>query len=319
MKLLNKTELAADLSPSLDGDGRVRWLVVLKGTFGPHPNGGWLLDRIASKVRMSDEYYGEPGRSSLRCESDLGDHKPNAELYLVDPQACVPLDFVGSSFGVAVEFEGCACRLRIEARSGRELRLERRLGSEEGGCLRVPIRYESTADPAIEDLLSAVSPDSPLRALRTSFEAADHEQPRADPSLLPGLTPLAKHWLPRRLRCGTADASWQRNRFPLPPTDFDDSYWNCAPAPLQRERPFDPGELIRLTGLTPDGTWCPYVPRFPTPVALVPVNSTTVLASGFRLDTIVLHPSERQLEASWRCLVYAPLGSAQLIVDTVDR
>lgn len=44
-----------------------------------------------------------------------------------------------------------------------------------------------------------------------------------------GLSAVGKAWLPRRQFAGTYDSHWLENQWPLPPQDFNERYWNCAP------------------------------------------------------------------------------------------
>jgi Uncharacterized protein conserved in bacteria (DUF2169) len=44
---------------------------------------------------------------------------------------------------------------------------------------------------------------------------------------------VGRAWLPRRQLAGTYDDAWLKTQWPLPPLDFDDGYWNCAPQDQQ--------------------------------------------------------------------------------------
>ena len=66
-----------------------------------------------------------------------------------------------------------------------------------------------------------------------------------------GFGPIARHWSPRRERAGTHDRAWQEKRQPLPPSDFQARFNQCAPDDLQVPG-LKGGEPVRLTGVWPE-------------------------------------------------------------------
>lgn len=59
-------------------------------------------------------------------------------------------------------------------------------------------------------------------------------------------------WEPRLSHCGTTDAVWQAERFPLPPLDFNVAHYNTATPDLMIPTPLKGGEHITLTHLHPN-------------------------------------------------------------------
>ena len=112
-----------------------------------------------------------------------------------------------------------------------------------------------------------------------------------------GFGPLPPNWQPRAGYAGTYDDAWQANRFPLPPDDLDNRFYNAAPADQQSVNPLVGGESVRLQNLTADGLWAFTLPR----VWLV-LNTQVgehVRAHRAMLQTVMLHPDERQVVMTW--------------------
>jgi hypothetical protein len=79
-----------------------------------------------------------------------------------------------------------------------------------------------------------------------------------------GFGVVGRAWAPRLPLAGSYDETWQRERWPGLPRDFDFAYWNGAPVDQQIEFP-PPAfrlELFNLTepSLTPGGSLCVELP-----------------------------------------------------------
>jgi hypothetical protein len=68
-----------------------------------------------------------------------------------------------------------------------------------------------------------------------------------------GFGPICAHWQPRAGFAGTYDEKWERERLPLLPADFNDRYYQCAPADQQAQEFLKGGEPVTLLNLTPGG------------------------------------------------------------------
>src|SRR5690606_32231200 len=78
----NQTAYAADRTWVRDKHGRHHWIVVVKATFELEPDGRLRLADEQLTPLDEPEYFGEPGRSSLRYEADLVAAKPGTDLIL---------------------------------------------------------------------------------------------------------------------------------------------------------------------------------------------------------------------------------------------
>ncbi len=80
MNILKLCPLEVGATIATDKDGREHVVVVAKGTFDILPDGTCVLAMKQKPLVKADEYYGEPGISSIRYESDFVFHKPMADV-----------------------------------------------------------------------------------------------------------------------------------------------------------------------------------------------------------------------------------------------
>ncbi len=84
LQIFNKTPFEAALALNTDQDGTEKVTVAIKGTFKVTPRHSNV--RLADKqlpVLYTDEYYGEPGKSSIKYPADLVLGKLNTDTGLV--------------------------------------------------------------------------------------------------------------------------------------------------------------------------------------------------------------------------------------------
>lgn len=135
------------------------------------------------------------------------------------------------------------------------------------------------------------------------------------------LTPLARAWLPRRALAGTYDNEWLKTQWPLPPTDFDYGYWNCAPADQQIDYPGPSAQITLLNLYAPappsseasrtdttrwpaetDGRWRGRLP--PNELfALWRLHAGPMITRPLNLDTLVVDMASLQIYATYRAVL----------------
>ncbi|WP_342377715.1 DUF2169 domain-containing protein [Myxococcus stipitatus] len=80
--LKNRTAYAAERNWTRDKDGVHWWLVAVKATFNIAPTGRLALADEQPPPVLAPEYFGEPGQSSLRYDSDLLAAKPGTDVLI---------------------------------------------------------------------------------------------------------------------------------------------------------------------------------------------------------------------------------------------
>jgi hypothetical protein len=113
------------------------------------------------------------------------------------------------------------------------------------------------------------------------------------------LSPIGRAWEPRWRYAGTYDQSWQENRAPFWPDDFDHRYFHAA-APDQIVPYLQGGEEVILENLSPTGTRQFLLPVQPKPITFIPHRGRDVTRHAV-LDTVVFEPDENRFTTTWRC------------------
>jgi hypothetical protein len=318
MELLNSTRMIAGYTMGMEPSGRELLVVVMKGTFRipEEQNAPLRLHDEQVPLLMSDVFYGEPGMSAPKFETDFAPRKHRCDLLLV-ASAHAP----GGR---------PAARVEVEARVGGWSKSFAVIGDrvwEAGG----PGIGASSAVPF------AVMPLSYDRAfggtdnlhVDQSKHACFMENPTGrgfhsqlvkewiDGTPLPNTEeigqpvtwvngkyrpmsfgPLGRNWADRAPYAGTYDEHWLAEVFPFLPADFDERYYQAAPTDQQLASP--PGEqLVTLTNLTADGRRSFVLPHLEAPIHVFPKKGGREDFTA-SVDTIVIEPDEGRVTMTWR-------------------
>lgn len=306
----NKTPYGAERNWIRDKEGGHLWVVAVKATFQVGPRGALKLADQQPPPVLAPEYFGEPGKSSLKYDSDLLAAKPGTDL-VVHGWAHAPGGRPASKVGV---------RLRAgEVDKALVVCGERRYRN---GLLGIgvtnsvpfekwPIRYEwafGGSDLAdAEPRRRRYDSRNPVGKGVASDERRLDGQPAhcveylsGRPSKVgpAGFGPIDAAWSPRVERAGTYDAEWESARKPLLPKDYDERFALCAPADQRLEKPLRGGERVELSNLTPDGILRVELPR----IYLVFTTSVAGRREEHRalLATVILEPEEKRLSMVWQ-------------------
>lgn len=310
MELVNRSRYAAERALVLDGNGGELLAVVLKATFAWAARRGLSRAEEQPPVRLADEPYGEPGRSSIRLASDLCPGKPGCDLVLLGRAGrSRPASQVDVLFRVGT--------------IGREARVfgERRWTGS--AAVPDPAPFDSVAltwenawggrdedvpegEPGEEDPRNPVGIGFRARKTRRPLAGGrlphveDPAQPVRGPTDRPvpaGFGFVASHWEPRRSFAGTYDAAWRRERAPLPPADLDPRHHQRGAPGLVAPAPPPAGTPVAVSGVVPHGEMRFELPR------VVPAGQvfyrTRKVDLAFSLQTVVVDADAALLEMTW--------------------
>lgn len=315
MQLINATRMPAAFNLGVEPSGRELLVVVIKGTFKmPQPGEQVQLHEVQQPLVMVDTFHGEPGMSATRLEVDFAPKKARCDVLLLgsahapggSPAAVVqvglkvgsfaksfnvvgnrtwqahgvavrasePQPFVSMPFHYGVAFGGIDSSVE-----GKELAYEANpIGRGFGKHLKAAW-LDGRPLPNTEKTGERVtSPDGPYTPM--SFGVISRSHPA------------------RRAYAGTYDQRWLDETFPFLPQDFDERYYQAAPADQQIELPRQPLE-VALLNLTPDGRRHFDVPIFEAPVTVFPRNGVREDYVA-QMDTLVLEPDEERFTMTWR-------------------
>ncbi|MBK9259433.1 MAG: DUF2169 domain-containing protein [Polyangiaceae bacterium] len=300
----NQTPFEAERAFVRDCDGVEVWLVAVRATFLFDAHGQLTIAPEQQKVCTAPVFFDDPGCSSLQYESDLQRTKLGTDIILnasAHAPSDKPVSFVDAGWTVGPLNKG----LRVFG----DRIWERRVG---GLCpsaplpfRTMPIRYERAWGGPLPQGIGR-SPENPAGMGRDALPGKPVpnctfiDDPIATPRYEgrpAGFGPIACHWRPRVSLAGTYDDNWKQTRLPLVPADFQNAYFQCAPADQQVAGFLTGGERVLLKNLTPEGLVSFHLPR---------------IALGFRteiggrvvhheraLHSVIIEPDERRLVMVW--------------------
>jgi len=312
MELINLTRFAAERLQTLDRDGRETLLVVVKAAFDIQ-HGRVTPSEEQQPVRLGDEYYGEPGESSLRHAADSALLKPATDVLLQGN--AYPRQKGDTQVDVSLRVGGVKKIVRVFG----DRRWSKSLGmakiSKPEPFDRVPLVFERAfggsdlSDPDKPDCCpgnpvgvgfcrEGSKPDfdaKPLPNLEDRAQLLRSPSDRVEPACF---APVAPNWSPRVGFAGTYDEKWQAEQMPLLPEDFDDRFHQVAPAEQVYSGFVTGGEPVEVTGATPEGRFLFSLPKA-QPEVQIRIEDE-LIAPECMCDTVVIDAERAQLSMVWR-------------------
>ena len=306
----NRTPFAAERGWVRDRNGAEVWLVAVKCTFDIKSDGSTEVAKDQPPVLRVPEYFGEPGKSSIKYEADLVLAKTTTDVIVVG-HAYAPHGKPVSVLDVGFRVGPVQKLLRVLGdrtwnASGptnplpfmkMPLVYERAFGGVDGKSTqpdkdwdwRNPVGTGFAAKKAHLDGVSMPNVehiDSPLRNW-------DDRPPPA------GFGVIAGHWQPRVALAGTYDERWMKTRQPLLPEDFDDRFFQCAPADQQAPQSLVGGEPVVLLNMTPSGDLRFALPRVFLRLETRFYGGTRQVHGQPKLHTVILEPDYPRVSLVW--------------------
>jgi len=278
--------------------------------------------RVADKQEPlvgADEFWGEPGKSSLKRASEVHLPKPGTDVILLG-EACAPERRPVYNLDVSLRVGARAKTLRVfgerqwnEGAAGliasaplpfesmplvyerafggaHIIDAERHNGSAEE---RNPVGRGFAGARSWRELRGMALPnlEDPAQLLR---DVQDCPPPACFSFVAPA-------WLPRRQFAGTYDQAWQKQRAPYLPTDFNPRFFNMAHPDWIFTNYLQGGEPVEIVNASPRGAL-----RFALPHCQFDVD---VIVAGKRekptlnLESVIIEPSAARLTLLWRAAI----------------
>lgn len=216
---------------------------------------------------LTDEFAGDPGHSALIREQDIAPFKPKTDLILRGTarsfEAKPRRDW---AVGVAIP-DVLSYSFHVRGPSLWRQHMRRWQLMQPDAVTEVPLTYALAyggqcqvgdealffeSNPAGLGFMTKAAAaeidqwSAPQIGLLGEFIAADPFAPMA----VHGFMPIAKAWMPRRSQAGTFDKTWEQDRHPRMPLDYDLAFWNAAPLRMQIEPYLQGDEEIAVTGVS---------------------------------------------------------------------
>jgi hypothetical protein len=324
----NRTPYAAERNWTRDKRGAHLWIVAVKATFSIRDTGTLALADEQKPPVLAPEYHGEPGKSSLRLDSDLLSSKPCTDV-IADAHAHAPR-------GRAAE------RVQVSMRVGE---LHKTLlvygnrvyykGGLAGGLTTTqpqpfesrPIRYEwayggmDVIDPDPRrhriDARNPIGVGFAVDPARLQHKPAPAvEYPSGDIANVgpAGFGPIDAAWSPRRELAGTYDEAWEKHRKPLLADDYQELYGSCAPADQRAVQHLHGGERVELVNLTPGGNL-----RFDLPKIYLTFTTHFGRRSEehrSRMTAVVVEPEKMNVSLVWQTALPVPSKHTEYLDET---
>jgi hypothetical protein len=285
LQFKNKTPFPGMIYVNPDENGIDTAYGVLKATYSlaaqPRPA------EQQTPVVVTDEYYGDPARSSIKTAGDFSLTKPATDVLLqgmayAPHRGATTVDvwlMVVDRISKVVRVFGDRTwqSSTIEPFETMPLAWERAAGNPEWP--ENPVGCSLVQPPNLED------PRRPVSSPRHRVAPA-------------GFAPLGSHWEPRRSCAGTYDESWQQNRAPYLPQDFNPWFFQLAPRDQVVPGYLQGGEPVRLIGCVPEGQL-----TFTLPCHRVQFGfrmDGDFLVRDAALDTVVFDTAVRTMTLTWR-------------------
>jgi len=311
----NRTPFAAERAWVRDRNGAEIWLVAVRCAFDIAPDRATMISEEQTPPVLAPEYVGEPGRSSLRFDTDLSRTKVATDVIL-HGHAHAPGGRMVKELEVGLMVGPVRKFLRVTGDRRWRIGATGMSMSNPAPFAKIPLVYERAyggADAfACDDARPAWDMRNPVGcgyALKESnlegVPAPNIEYPqfsvekwddRPPPA---GFGPVSSHWQPRASFAGTYDEQWMKSRMPLPPEDFDDRFFQCAPADQQAPGFLSGGEPVFLRNLSPGGDLRFHVPRVIIGFETEFYDGARVTHKPPRLHTIVLEPDFPRISLVW--------------------
>lgn len=301
--LENFTPFAAERVWVRDAEGVEIWVVAIKGSFRVDPDGCVSVAPDPVDICRAPLFYGDAETSSLRYDTDLVRCRKGTDVIL-NGHAHAPGGEATRRMDVRMRVGALSKTLRVFGDRRWHRALSGLKASEPQPFTTMPIRYER----AFGGRLSASNPVGTGMGHRSAnFDGMllpNVENPTAlitswsDRPGPAGFGPIPGHWSPRKEFAGTFDERWMRERQPLLPHDFDDRYYQSAPADQQVPGGLLGGEPVELVGLTEEARLCFELPRVRLGVDAHFFSGRTV-AQRVSIHSVIFEPETRSVVMVW--------------------
>jgi hypothetical protein len=325
LQINNYTPFIVELSPWLDEKGNSLLLVIIKASFVFTSSRKTLLFANEQKnLVRQDIYYGKPGLSSIRYESDTTPEKPFTDVIL-NGHAYAPSERGVTEIVASLRVDQRQVDLHIFGNRYWEKNVLTHTISAPERFVRMPLLYENAFGGRLSQTANNLyCKENPVgKGFHSSVQECtalpNIENPRqriVSPSDCPrpaGLGGIEKSWSPRIEYAGTYDSTWEHERMPLQPLDFDSRFYNAAHPELCIQKPLANGAFIIGKNLSEEGLFEFQLPHYEFEISARIKGRDNKFAT--QLDTVLIEPDDHSVTLIWKASIRC--GRDFLYIDTV--
>lgn len=331
LQIKNKTPFVTEIVPSLDKNEHEFATVIIKGSFLISPKKKELsISEEPVPVTLADQFYGEPGSSSITYASDTAFTKKGTDVVMIghaftrrDKEPFVDVTLQAGSLAKSVrvfgdrhwyKFLGMWKKSPPKPFEKMALCYEHAFGGKDA----------SDPDPARHDYekRNPVGKGFCISNKNGGLEGLclpNLEDPRSlmeswkDKPAPAGFGFIGPDWMPRITYAGTYDQKWREKRCPLLPEDFDERFFNSAAPDLISRNFLKGGEEVRISGASPTGDVVFHLPEKRIHVELLLRGKRD--SAEARLDTVIIEPDGNRVLITWRAVM--PVFRQFIYIDHV--
>lgn len=323
LQLHNNTPFAAEKTWYPNEDAIDTLYIMVKSTF--NINEKLTLADVQLPLSAADEYWTEPGKSSIKHTSDYHIGKPASDIIMLG-HAFAPMDVETRQLDVALRVGQVNKTVRVfgdrqwqqgsitkpqafktmamvyeKAYGGQYIRDGRVIDADK----RNPVGRGFSGERALQDMDGV-----PLPNLEDPNDLITHYEQSPTPACFGTSAP---HWQPRSNYAGTYNETWQTQRAPYLPEDFDKRFFNTAHPDLIYPGFLEGGERVEITNMHPNGNILFKVPR-------INIYSDVEIAGvisqpSFKIETLIIQPNQLLFSLVWRASVQC--DKSALKIDNV--
>lgn len=314
----NTTGMMAGLTVSTDKNGQDYCVVVVKGTFDVNDYGKLSLAKEQNEMVYVDAHYGDPAETSIEYECDFSPFKPFADV-MVNGFAYSPTGQPVKELAVQLEVGPIRKQLMVIGDRQWDVSQIHTNTTPIKSFVKMPLVYEKAfggVDTAHENhkhhgaelrnLVGTGYHKSTNISFVNGTSLPNVEYPGhliskcSDKPPPAGFGALGRGWKPKIDFAGTYDQNWIDNVFPFLPQDFDEMYFQSAPA--DQQMPYlQGGEFVRCVNMSPGQVFSFSVPKISLPIVYRFRDRDVDVSPN--LDTLVIEPDKRRVLLAWRTRV----------------
>lgn len=308
LQIQNNTVFAADINICTDRTGRDTVIGVVKASFDFHRD-HLRPSACQPPVIRSDEYWKEPGNSSIKYASEIGLIKPATDI-VMNCHAVGPGEKPVTGIQIQLTVGSYGKKVHVQGDRFWKYKLGMYYKTQPQPFTRMPVIYENAFGGTALDspkrtetrnpVGCGIKVKHPVAAARipnveTSQNLIRRRSQRPEPA---GFGYIAPHWTQRAQYAGTYDDRWKKERAPFLPDDFDARFFNAAHPDLITNGYIKGGEEVHIVNVSPDGPISCVLPviifEFEFHIAGQKKRVEPVM------DTLLIEPDHNRLSLIWR-------------------
>jgi hypothetical protein len=253
-----------------DRGGNLSAVTVIKVTCSFYVDGSTRVAKNQVPLTYGDEYFGDPGSSSVRYASDMVAEKIGTDI-VVNGQAYAPKGLPAKKVPVSLSVGAFRKNLVVWGDRVWTSTLGFVMKSSPVPFVSMPIHYERAfggmdrsgktgrnrqtlcrENPVGKGYRAGLGKKEAVGVPLPNIETPEHPIRTWNDRPVPaGFGFVSKTWFPRHSYSGTYSDAWRRERMPLPPLDADIRYANAAPPDMITKKPLSGRESVVLKNLHP--------------------------------------------------------------------